>query len=702
MCHARRSNKHADFCGGMHPPLVHLTYIVVMNRTTTPPRPRAMARLLRRLQSLGPWGDRAAYTIRSVLVQTRRQTRRVTFGPRRSARSGWDDLVDWLSTKAVSENALLLVFAVIIGIGAALGIVVFYKLIDASYWLLVTLPGSKIEALKNPIYRPVITALGLVAAVAVMRRFAPGEEGINVPDLKRRVAHDGGHMPMKPLAARSLASAITLGAGGSVGSEGPAAVLGGGMGSYLSRVFRFSRDRTRLLVSAGTAAGISAAFNAPLAGAFFALEELLGGLHVAAFPTVVVSSVTAAVVSQAVFGVHPAFPIPVLHPSRGWFELLALPPLLGIACGLVTVLFVRSYFGIGARIRAWLPSPGMRAAVGGGIVGLLVYASGGLLLGPGHLSIPAELFSGTAWWIVLALLFAKIVATAITLVSGGSGGLFAPALYVGAATGSALAGALAWLLPSLQITPAAWAFVAMGGVVGAATGAPITAVLLVFELTDDYALMPPLLLVTGLSMVIARRFEKDDLYSGWLRRRGIVLKHDTERDVLSRLHVRDACDMAPLVVREHEQVETVLSRVAFSAQPMFPVVDGNGKLAGILPVGALATASRQPDALPMLLVADLAVSTPAVTLETPLDDVMRRMGARDLAALPVVEVPSGRLMGLITRAHLTRVVERAMLLERPTSTVPPTASAHELPYELPSGVHHHAVRAPKPPEPPAS
>ncbi len=669
-----------------------------MSRSSSP-RSAIIPSLLRRLRRLGPWGERTAYTLRTLLVQARRQTRRVTFGPRRTAQGGWDDFVDWLGTTAVSENALLLVFAVLIGIGAALGIVVFYKLIDASYWLFVTLPGREVAALKNPIYRPVLTALGFVAAAAVMRRFAPGEEGINVPDLKRRVAQDGGHMPIPALGARSLASAITLGVGGSVGSEGPAAVVGGGLGGYLSRVFRFSRDRTRLLVAAGTAAGISAAFNAPLAGAFFALEELLGGLHVAAFPTVVVSSVVAAVVSQSVFGVHPAFPIPALHPSRSWFELLALPPLLGIACGFVTVLFVRTYFGVAVSARAWKVSPAMRAAIGGGAVGLLVYLSGGLLLGPGHLSIPAELFEGTVWWIVLGLLLAKIVATSLTLGTGGSGGLFAPALYVGAATGSGLAGALAWLFPALQISPTAWAFVAMGGVVGAATGAPITAVLLVFELTNDYALMPPLLLVTGLSLVIARRFERDDLYSGWLRRRGIVLHHDSEREVLARLHVRDACDMAPLVVRDHELVENVLARVAFSGQPVFPVVDRRGQLAGILPVSALAAASREPDALVTLLVADLAVATPAVTLDTPLDDVLRRMGARDLPALPVVEVPSGRLMGLITRAHLTRVVERAMLLDRPPVVSPPAAAPHEMPLELPSGISPALGPLTRPPRP---
>jgi CBS-domain-containing membrane protein len=127
---------------------------------------------------------------------------------------------------------------------------------------------------------------------------------------------------------------------------------------------------------------------------------------------------------------------------------------------------------------------------------------------------------------------------------------------------------------------------------------------------------------------------------------------------------------------------------------MFPVVDERGQLAGILPVSALAAASREPHALSMLIVADLAVATPAVTLDTPLDDVMRRMGARDLAALPVVEVPSGRLMGLITRAHLTRVVERAMLLDRPAVAPTPSGAPHEMPLELPSGVHYRAAASP--------
>lgn len=629
---------------------------------------RPFVRVLAQLSRFGPAGERAARALRATVVQARRSTRRLTFGPRRAAMGGWDEFVDWFGTLNLSENAVLLIFAAVIGVAAALGIVAFYSLVDLSDTLFIRWPGERVPQLRNPAYRPILTALGFVAASYVMRRWAPREDGFTVPDLKRRVVHEGGNVPTRPLVARSVASAVTLGAGGSVGVEGPAAVLGGGLGSALSRTFRFSRDRTRLLVAAGTAAGISAAFNAPMAGAFFALEEVLGGLQVAAFPTVVVASVVAAAVSTAVYGVSPAFPVPTLHPSRSWFELLALPPLLGLACGLVTVVFVRTYFGVGEAAERWKVTPRVRAAAGGLAVGLLVWLSGGLLLGSGHLSIPAEVFGEASWYVILALCFAKILATSISLGTGGSGGLFAPAMYVGAATGAGLAGLLAVLLPSLGVQPAAWAFVAMGGVVGAATGAPITAILLVFELTDDYALMAPLMLVTGIALVIARRYERDDLYSGWLRRRGFSMHEVSERDVLTTLLVSDAFDQSPVVLREHEPVEPVLRRVAFAAQPVFPVVDEAGRLAGILSVRSLALASKNREALPALIVADLLEATPAVTPDMTLAQVLRRLGLRDLPGVPVVSLPSGQLLGLVTREHITRVVERALLLDRGATT----------------------------------
>ena len=207
------------------------------------------------------------------------------------------------------------------------------------------------------------------------------------------------------------------------------------------------------LVGAGAAAAISAAFNAPLAGAFFALEEILGSFAAGAFSAVVVSSVVAAVVSRAVFGNHPAFPIPVEYGYSLTREVFLFYPLLGIVTGLVSALFIRTYFrteSLVARLR--LP----RAAlpwIGGVLVGAMVYLSRGILVGYGHLSVRLEVFGQIAWYFLLLLALGKILATTLTLTTGGSGGLFTPSLYIGAATGGAFGAALRDLFPALHLSP---------------------------------------------------------------------------------------------------------------------------------------------------------------------------------------------------------------------------------------------------------
>jgi CIC family chloride channel protein len=243
----------------------------------------------------------------------------------------WDGFVDWFSRRGLSENAVLLGFAVLIGAAGALGVVAFYKLIDLAYAVFFRLPVERLPLPELAFYRPFLTAAGLYVAWWGMRRIGRGHEGLNVPDVQVAIARRGGDIPMRPAVARTAASAITLGAGGSAGSEGPVAVLGSTIGSFLGRAFKFDPARTKVLVGAGAAAGIAAAFNAPLAGAFFALEEMLGSFAVGAFPPVVVASVVGAIVSRGFFGNHPAFPIPeeygfgltrellVFYPASAWW-----------------------------------------------------------------------------------------------------------------------------------------------------------------------------------------------------------------------------------------------------------------------------------------------------------------------------------------------------------------------------------------------
>ncbi|HRP09022.1 MAG TPA: chloride channel protein, partial [Gemmatimonadales bacterium] len=366
-----------------------------------------------------------------------RPARRLVYQPGRMALGAWDEFVEWFNRLEISENALLLAFAVLVGIAGAFGVIAFYKLIDFAYLVFFRWPLTWLPAESPWFTRPMITGGAVLVAWWVMSRFAPGEDGMTVADIQRRVVRVGGRVPTRPAAVRTTAAAITLAGGGSVGSEGPVAVLGSAAGSALAGAFRFAADRTRLLVAAGAAAAISAAFNAPLAGAFFALEEVLVGINVAAFPVVVVASVVAAMISRSVFGNHPAFPVPEEYSYRHVVEVAITYPLLGVIVGVVAALFIRAT----ARLALRQVTP-LRAWGGGAIVGLMVAGSGGLLVGTGHLAIPIDLFGTMAWWAIGLLALGKIVATSITLGWGGSGGVFTPALYIGAATGGAVGAAL--------------------------------------------------------------------------------------------------------------------------------------------------------------------------------------------------------------------------------------------------------------------
>jgi CIC family chloride channel protein len=287
-----------------------------------------------------------------------------------------------------------------------------------------------------------------------------------------------------------------------------------------------------------------------------------------------------------------------------------------------------------------------------------------MLVGAGHLAIPLETFGRMAWWALLLLALGKIVVTALTLQGGGSGGLFTPSLFVGAATGGAIGVALRGLFPALPITPEAYAIVGMGAVVAATTGAPITAILLVFEMTNDYALVPPLMVAVVVCHVVARRLEPDTLYSGWLRRRGEHLAHGADRDVLAGLTVADAYERDAVVVHEGEPVSGLLDHLGHRDQGVLPVVDDAGRLVGVLTTAELSAVARADHALDdVLLAADVAQPAESVAPGDSLLRAVRRMGVRGAPALPVVDPGTGRLLGVVHRGGILAVYERAVASE---------------------------------------
>ncbi|HEX8904918.1 MAG TPA: chloride channel protein, partial [Longimicrobiaceae bacterium] len=581
-------------------------------------------------------------------------------GQVRAAR-GWAAFVDWFNRRELSENAILLAFAVAIGLVGALGVVAFYRCIDLAFTVFYRWTGNVLGRGVLAVYRPLITAAGLAAAWALVRSLRGLQGGENVAAVQLAVARREGEIPARPALVRTLAAAVTLGSGGSAGSEGPVAVLGATVGSVLGRAFRFGAERVKVLVGAGAAAGISASFNAPLAGAFFALEEVQGSLGVAAFPPVVVASVLAAIVSRAFLGDHPAFPIPAQYGFTLRREVVLLYPLLGVVAGLVSVLYVRTFFGAEALAKQLRVRPWMLPVLGGVVVGVIVWASGGILVGYGHLAVRVQVFGQMAWTTLALLALGKIVATSLTLGSGGTGGVFTPSLYIGAATGGAYGVLMTQLFPRLGLHPEAYALVGMGAVVGAATNAPITAILIVFEMTNDYAIVLPLMMATVIATVVARHVEPDSLYSGWLRRRGEHLEQGADRDVLAGVRVGDVYDRAAPTIPADATLEHLVEQLGRADRTEYSVVDEDGGLMGIVTVAELARAAREAPALgTVLLAADLAGPSECVTPGDTLLEAVRKMGVRGVGSLPVVDAESGRLLGTLGRAEVLAAYQRVV------------------------------------------
>jgi chloride channel protein, CIC family len=570
-----------------------------------------------------------------------------------------ESFFDWLEHRDWDEGATLMVFGALIGLAGGLSVVGFYGLIDLAHLALIQFPAEHLPFLGHAIYQPVLTAIGLWCAWFVVRRSGI-PDGQNVPDVQLAVAKREGVIRSRPVVIRTIASALTLGSGGSAGSEGPVAVLGAGLGSTIARRLRFQPRHTKILVGCGAAAGIAAAFNAPFAGAFFALEEVLGSFSIGAFSPVVIASVVGALTVRPFFGGHTIFDSRIPASTRP-VEVL-LYPILGVACGLVSALYTRMYAAAGARGREMPQPKWVWPLAGGAFVGLIVLSSRGILAGNGHLAIPDQVFGNMAWYALLAITFAKIVATVVTLGFGGSGGVFTPTLFIGAALGGGL-GALGQLFMPTLIRPRAWAFVGMGGMVAGATRAPLTAIFIVFEMTDDYTYVVPLMIVAVIAFTTARRYAKHGLYDGWLAGRGIHLAHGVDRSIMDHTHVSEAVDRATVPVSAGASIDELISAAAETRHGVLAVVERDGTLSGVVTHHSLRDAIIARDELgTVVLAVDLAEPVEALSPADSLRRALSAMNARGLDALPVVEPDETgpRFSGLLSREAVLTLYEKRL------------------------------------------
>ncbi len=560
------------------------------------------------------------------------------------------------------EQARLLALAVAIGAAAGAAAVVFYEAIDVIQAL--TLRAAIRSAIPPYVVIPGMVAAGLVACRALIRWGAKGSPGENIPDVMYRVTVKGGVIPSVPVLVKTAAAAIVIGTGGSVGVEGPVVVAGAAVGSKMGRWLRSSPARLRTLVGCGAAAGISAAFNAPITGVLFGIEKILGTTGTMALGPFVVASILAATVGRAVYGNHPVLELPAVFAVGSPWELVLYVG-LGVLTGVVSVLYSRGVWkaqDLFERLRSrWL-----QVALGVLVVGGLDLAFRADLWGHGHESLNVGIVASRTALFLLALAFAKLVATAVTFGAGGTGGVFTPALFIGATLGGSYGVALQQLLPSWHLAPGALALVGMAGLVAGATHAPLTAIMMVFEMSGDYGLILPVMLTSVLAYLVARRMHPENIYSEWLVRRGVVLSHGADAAVLARIMVGECMNRAPAVVVESAPLQTILGVTTTSRQTDFPVVDEEGRLVGMLSREALRAARQEGEALgSLVLAADMVVrDVERVTPEDSLLTALRKLGKHDVDYLPVVAVRGGnRLEGIVSRQDLVAAYEHGLEAE---------------------------------------
>ncbi len=399
------------------------------------------------------------------------------------------------------------VLAVFVGLAGGFGAVGFRYLINFFQSLAYGSDGNLLDLVKSiPWYlRVSVPALGGLVVGPLVYFWAREAKGHGVPEVMEAVALKSGLIRKRLVIIKSLASAICIGTGGSVGREGPIVQIGSAIGSTIGQMLKISADRMRTLVGCGAAAGIAATFNAPIAGSMFALEIILGDFGLATFSPIVISSVIATAVSRHFLGDAPAFIVPAYELVSAWeFPLYVL---LGLFCAVVAVTFIKTLYRV-EDIFDGLKFPEYLKAVIGGIILGVISLLFPQILGVGYGAIDLSLGQSYTWWLLLVLVMCKILATSITIGSGGSGGIFAPSLFMGAMAGGFFGTVVHNLFPSVTASPGAYSIVGMGAVVSATTHGPLTALLMLFEMTGDYKIILPLMITCIISIIAGRLFFK--------------------------------------------------------------------------------------------------------------------------------------------------------------------------------------------------
>ncbi len=562
----------------------------------------------------------------------------------------------------LNKHILTLLIAAFIGVLSGYGAVLFRLLIKGAQYVFYNNTGDILSFSQTlPVHIIVgVPCLGGLLVGLIVTFAANEAKGHGVPEVMEAVVLRNGRIRKRVAAAKILASAICIGSGGSVGREGPIVQIGSSLGSTASQIFNVARAHQKTMVGCGAAAGIAATFNAPIAGVLFALEILLGDFGIASFSPVVLSSVTATTISRHYFGDFPAFTIPAYHLKTLWE--FAIYPFLGLFAGLMALLFIVTLYKTEDLFDAIRLPQWSKPAIGGLLLGIILikYPQ---VFGVGYGAINEALFNQLSGVFLISLAFLKIAATSITLGSGGSGGIFAPSLFIGAMAGGFFGWIANILFPSLTASPAAYALVGMGAIVAGTTHAPITAIIIIFELSGNYKIILPMMITCILSTMLASTLKKGSIYTIKLLRRGVDISGGMEQNLLRSMQVAQFMLKDPPTVPEGMRLLDLIRTFKTEDVSYLHVVDGNKDLTGIISFRDIRPIFQE-DGLNLLVVAKDVATTNLKTVkrQDSILKALRIMGDLGISQLPVVGGENERkVIGILRDKDVLAAYDKAII-----------------------------------------
>lgn len=511
---------------------------------------------------------------------------------------------------------------------------------------------------------PLIPMVGMLLLIPFSLLF-PGEvNGYGFTKFLRKVNLEGGYIRARTIFLKIISTALTIGTGNSAGVEGPIAQIGGAMGSQVGQFFRVSGNRMKLYIAAGCAGGIAGMFNAPIAGIFFAAEiVLLGTYEISSFSALITASAISTVVTRSYFGEASLFTIPQYNVVNHFVEL-PLYSLLAVLTGLLAVFHIKVFYLIRDFYQGLKIPNQLKPITGAFIVGSI-----GIMfpqvMGDGYHFVETVLYGGGMSGLLVCLIFLKILATAVTLGSGGAGGVFAPALFIGTMIGGSFGSVVHRLLPDSTAGPGAYASVGIGAFIAASTHAPLTAIFLLFEMTGNYQIIVPAMLASIIGTMVATKLNQDSIDTVDFSREGINIHEGREVAIMKSLRVGLAITEDVNFISERANINHLLLTFSETKSGFyFPVIDETGKMTGIVSMTDVKniihrdSQERSAQTVGSICQRDIIMLTP----DDSLYRAMQLFDIKGIEEIPVVESLDNRwVLGMLKRRSVISAYNREVI-----------------------------------------